>query len=213
MNLIEDDARTVFLTLLECPPEQRMERLDEACRGNGELRARVNELLRAHEQMGSIHCGVRRGLMGIDGEDVHSEGPGAKIGAYKLLEQIGEGGFGVVYLAEQERPIKRRVALKIIKPGMDTRQVIARFEAERQALAMMDHPNIAKVLDAGTTGDQAVGQALPDGRTHEQISQSHPDLPASLLTPDPCPLVQAAPILSWSWSKGFRSPSIAISAT
>ena len=71
------------------------------------------------------------------------------VGAYKLLQQIGEGGFGTVYMAEQEKPIRRRVALKIIKPGMDTKQVIARFEAERQALAMMDHPNIAKVFDAG----------------------------------------------------------------
>ena len=77
--------------------------------------------------------------------------PGTRIGPYKLLQQIGEGGMGVVYMAEQHEPVERRVALKIIKPGMDTRQVIARFEAERQALAMMDHPNIAKVLDAGTT--------------------------------------------------------------
>ncbi|MHC4561002.1 MAG: serine/threonine protein kinase, partial [Planctomycetota bacterium] len=80
-----------------------------------------------------------------------SEEPGTTIDKYKLLEQIGEGGFGVVYMAEQEKPIRRKVALKIIKLGMDTRQVIARFEAERQALAMMDHPNIAKVLDAGAT--------------------------------------------------------------
>ncbi len=79
------------------------------------------------------------------------ERPGTRIGPYKLLEQIGEGGMGVVYMAEQKEPVARRVALKIIKPGMDTQQVIARFEAERQALAMMDHPNIAKVFDAGTT--------------------------------------------------------------
>ena len=79
------------------------------------------------------------------------EGPGTVIGPYKLLEQIGEGGMGVVYMAEQTQPVRRKVALKIIKPGMDTKQVIARFEAERQALAMMDHPNIAKVLDAGAT--------------------------------------------------------------
>jgi serine/threonine protein kinase len=73
------------------------------------------------------------------------------IGPYKLLEQIGEGGFGVVFMAEQQQPIRRKVALKVLKPGMDTRQVIARFEAERQALALMDHPNIAKVLDGGQT--------------------------------------------------------------
>ena len=82
--------------------------------------------------------------------DGSSQGSGT-IGPYKLLEQIGEGGFGVVFMAEQQLPIRRKVALKVIKPGMDTRQVIARFEAERQALAMMDHPNIARVLDAGTT--------------------------------------------------------------
>src|SRR6201991_475375 len=79
------------------------------------------------------------------------EGVGTRIGPYKLLQQIGEGGFGVVYMAEQEKPVKRRVALKVIKAGMDTHAVIARFEAERQALAMMDHPNIARVLDAGAT--------------------------------------------------------------
>ena len=76
-------------------------------------------------------------------------GPGTLIGPYKLLEQIGEGGFGLVYMAEQQQPVRRKVAVKILKPGMDTRQVIARFEAERQALALMDHPNIARVLDAG----------------------------------------------------------------
>src|SRR5216683_608939 len=79
------------------------------------------------------------------------QGPGTMIGRYKLLEKVGEGGFGTVYVAEQREPVKRRVALKIIKLGMDTKQVIARFEAERQALALMDHPNIAKVLDAGAT--------------------------------------------------------------
>src|SRR5262249_10648360 len=80
-----------------------------------------------------------------------AEGPGTIIGPYKLLQQIGEGGMGVVFMAEQTEPIHRTVALKVIKPGMDSRQVIARFEAERQALAMMDHPNISKVFDAGTT--------------------------------------------------------------
>jgi serine/threonine protein kinase len=80
------------------------------------------------------------------------EQPGDHIGHYKLLQKIGEGGCGTVYMAEQEEPVRRRVALKIIKLGMDTRQVVARFEAERQALAMMDHPNIAKFFDAGVTG-------------------------------------------------------------
>ena len=81
-----------------------------------------------------------------------AERVGTMIGPYKLMEQIGEGGFGLVFVAEQQQPVKRRVALKIIKPGMDSQQVIARFEAERQALALMDHPNIARVLDAGTVG-------------------------------------------------------------
>src|SRR5580693_4411357 len=82
-----------------------------------------------------------------------SEQVGAAIGPYKLLEQIGEGGMGLVFVAEQQQPVKRRVALKVIKPGMDSRQVIARFEAERQALAMMDHANIAKVYDGGATAE------------------------------------------------------------
>ena len=80
-----------------------------------------------------------------------AEGPGTRIGPYKLLQKIGEGGMGAVYMAEQEQPVRRGVALKVIKPGMDTRQVVARFEAERQALALMDHPGIAKVHDAGAT--------------------------------------------------------------
>ena len=80
-----------------------------------------------------------------------TEGPGTVIGRYKLLQQIGEGGFGVVFMAEQQEPVRRKVALKIIKPGMDSRAVVARFEAERQALALMDHPNIAHIFDGGTT--------------------------------------------------------------
>jgi hypothetical protein len=95
--------------------------------------------------------GARDGPGAFTAASASHETVGQQIDRYKLLEQIGEGGFGSVWAAEQKRPVKRRVALKIIKLGMDTKQVIARFEAERQALAMMDHPNIAKVLDAGTT--------------------------------------------------------------
>src|SRR5262249_30530094 len=108
------------------------------------------QLLRTHQAMGSIHGGAADTPAATTDESLR-EGPGAVIGPYKLLEQIGEGGFGVVYMAEQTQPVRRRVALKVLKPGMDTRQVVARFEAERQALAIMDHPNIAKVLDGGAT--------------------------------------------------------------
>ena len=97
---------------------------------------------------GAVSAGGGTSTVRADGAQLQ---PGQRIGHYKILEQIGEGGFAIVYLAEQEKPIRRRVALKIIKLGMDTKQVIARFEAERQALAMMDHANVAKVFDAGTT--------------------------------------------------------------
>src|SRR5262249_54926221 len=94
-------------------------------------------------------------------EPAAAEGPGTMIGPYKLLEQIGEGGFGIVFMAEQMEPVRRKVALKVLKPGMDTRQVVARFEAERQALAIMDHPNIAKVFDGGVTGGSGVSAGRP----------------------------------------------------
>ena len=125
--------------------------LDDACAGKPELRSEVDALLKAHEKAGSFLDGpAYDGNRTTDAEPI-AERPGTFVGPYKLLEQIGEGGFGVVFMAEQERPMRRRVAVKVIKPGMDTRQVIARFEAERQALALMDHPNIARVLDAGAT--------------------------------------------------------------
>ncbi|MHC5003306.1 MAG: protein kinase domain-containing protein, partial [Planctomycetota bacterium] len=122
--------------------------LDGACRGDAALRDRVEALLRAADEADEF---LEEAATGATGPLSELEGPGATIGRYKLLQKIGEGGFGTVYMAEQERPVQRRVALKIIKLGMDTRQVVARFEAERQALAMMDHPNIARVLDAGAT--------------------------------------------------------------
>ncbi len=116
------------------------------------LRRRVELLLKAHQGEDSLlDRGYEDRASSPTIDQPITEKPGTQIGPYKLLQQIGEGGMGVVYMAEQKEPVKRRVALKIIKPGMDTRQVIARFEAERQALAMMDHPNIAKVLDAGAT--------------------------------------------------------------
>jgi len=133
-------------------PEERAAFLDKACAGDAGRRARVEELLRAHQAAGNFLQGNRPPAEPIATVDEPiREGPGTAIGPYKLLEQIGEGGFGVVFMAEQTQPVRRKVALKVLKPGMDTRQVVARFEAERQALAIMDHPNIAKVLDGGQT--------------------------------------------------------------
>jgi serine/threonine protein kinase len=123
--------------------------LDRACGHDQTLRAEVEALLRAQDQPGDVLDLPDNRLATTDLPDC--EAPGTVIGLYKLMEQIGEGGMGLVFVAEQQRPVRRKVALKVIKPGMDTRQVIARFEAERQALALMDHPNIAKVLDGGTT--------------------------------------------------------------
>src|SRR5262249_39457827 len=122
----------------------------QACAGNGELRAEVEKLLRARCELGSFHEAPSPALVATLLEPVQ-ERQGTIIGPYKLLEQIGEGGFGVVFMAGQQEPLRRKVALKILKPGMDSRQIIARFEAERQALALIDHPHIAKVLDAGQT--------------------------------------------------------------
>src|SRR5204862_4355850 len=124
-----------------------------ACHVDPALRARLEGLLAAHAQTEGALAEAPPGAatMKLEFTDPPDETVGQKIGRYKILEKVGEGGCGVVYVAEQTEPVRRRVALKVIKPGMDTRQVVARFEAERQALAMMDHPNIAKVLDAGTT--------------------------------------------------------------
>src|SRR5262244_1509191 len=123
--------------------------LDRACGDNQTLRAEVEGLLHAHGTCGDLLDLSEKTATILDTSS--TEAPGTVIGPYKLLEQIGEGGFGVVFMAEQVQPMRRKVAVKVLKPGMDTRQVIARFEAERQALALMDHPNIAKVLDAGQT--------------------------------------------------------------
>jgi serine/threonine protein kinase/WD40 repeat protein len=132
-------------------PTEQLDYLDKACAGDEKLRAEVEFLLESHQKAGSfLESPPIDPDVTLD-EAPLTEGPETVIGRYKLLEKIGEGGMASVYMAEQKRPIRRRVALKIIKLGMDTKQVIARFEAERQALAMMDHPNIARVLDAGTT--------------------------------------------------------------
>lgn len=124
--------------------------LNEACNGKPDMRRDVESLLRAHQRAGRFLEQNPLEVMFAE-ENPISEGPGTLIGSYKLLELLGEGGFGMVFMADQEKPVRRRVALKIIKPGMDTRQVVARFEAERQALAMMEHSNIAQVFDGGET--------------------------------------------------------------
>src|SRR6058998_2343439 len=145
-----DSLDDIFLNAREMgDPTERAAYLAQACGADTDLRSRVEALLRDAAGAQDFF-GAEDHLPGMVATPL-TEGPGTVIGRYKLLEKIGEGGMGVVYMAEQREPVIRKVALKIIKLGMDTRQVVARFEAERQALAMMDHPNIAKVLDAGTT--------------------------------------------------------------
>ena len=156
------NLETLFATAVEI--ESAVDRnayLDEACGEDAALRHDVDRLLKAHFQAASqfleapvLEDAVLEGAVLEDASTVDvalAEKPGTRIGPYKLLQEIGEGGFGVVYMAQQDEPVRRRVALKIIKPGMDSRDVIARFEAERQALALMEHPNVARVLDGGAT--------------------------------------------------------------
>jgi serine/threonine protein kinase/WD40 repeat protein len=144
----------LFKLALERPAEKRADFLDGACYGDPALRGRLETLLATQEQPDpalATAADNARPMIRLDFADAPDEAEGQKLGRYKLREKVGEGGGGVVYVAEQTEPVRRLVALKVIKLGMDTKEVIARFEAERQALAMMDHPNIAKVLDAGTT--------------------------------------------------------------
>src|SRR5246127_180881 len=149
--------QSIFLTALElATPAEREAYLRGACGSNEVLRAAVAGLLAAHERAGNILDAPPVAAGGTVAQDNPGAGsleqPGTAIGPYKLIEQIGEGGMGTVWMAQQTEPIKRLVAVKLIKAGMDSKQVIARFEAERQALALMDHAHIARVLDAGTTG-------------------------------------------------------------
>ncbi len=147
-------ANDLLLKALElCSDAERQEYLDDVCAGDAELRAEVESLLQASVRAGSFLESpvLAPRLVHASDEQSISERAGTVIGPYKLLEQIGEGGFGVVFMAEQMQPVRRKVALKVLKPGMDTRQIVARFEAERQALALMDHANIAHVFDGGET--------------------------------------------------------------
>src|SRR5690349_8398856 len=154
MSDIPNQEVAILNEVLELPPGERADYLDKTCAGDAALRQEVDALLQAHEQASSFlesppkDLGFQRTVLV---PTLPTEKPGDSIGRYKLRERIGEGGCGVVYVADQEEPVRRRVALKVIKLGMDTKQVVARFEAERQALAMMDHPNIARILDAGAT--------------------------------------------------------------
>ncbi|MHC4072295.1 MAG: tetratricopeptide repeat protein, partial [Planctomycetota bacterium] len=152
MNEEPKDIKSIFAEAIEKKTSQeRAAFLDKACGDDGDLRSKVEDLLKAHSQAGDF---LEEPVIGANvtlGDPHLTEGPGTIISRYKILEKIGEGGMACVYMAEQKEPIRRKVALKVIKLGMDTEQVITRFEAERQALAMMDHPNIAKVLDAGAT--------------------------------------------------------------
>jgi tetratricopeptide (TPR) repeat protein/serine/threonine protein kinase len=145
-------VQAVFLLTVEAAnPAARAAALERECGSDAELRQRVEALLRAHDGPGDLLGQPAMQSAATIDAPRPAEGPGSRIGQYKLLQQIGEGGMGTVFMAEQAEPVRRHVALKVIKPGMDTRQVVARFDAERQALAMMDHPNIARVFDAGTT--------------------------------------------------------------
>ena len=151
------DEAAIFAAALECTTaEARRAYVKQACAGDAKLEALVEGLLQAHDNPDSFLQAPGASLVATIDDPVR-ERPGSVIGPYKLLEQIGEGGMGLVFVAEQQQPVKRRVALKLIKPGMDSRQVIARFEAERQALALMDHVHIAKVYDGGAT---------PEGRPY-----------------------------------------------
>lgn len=147
MRTISDNAKAIFLQAVEKhSPEEWQEFLDQACGDDSKLRGHVEGLLQAHTEDDSLFDRVEATQ---NYEPLVL--PGQMLGPYKIREEIGDGGMGVVYVAEQEKPLRRKVALKVIKPGMDSRAVLARFDAERNALALMNHPHIAKVLDAGTT--------------------------------------------------------------
>ena len=153
-------------------PEGRRLCIQQTCGQDQPLQARVAALIRVYEEQDGFLESLPDTIGFIRSDPIRGA-IGSQIGPYKLIEEIGEGGFGVVFKAEQTQPLRRTVALKIIKPGMDTCQVIARFQAERQALALMDHPNIAKVLDAGTTNPKSEARnSKPNSNRIEPIRNS-----------------------------------------
>ncbi len=152
MSSPQEHEAALFALALSKPAAKRAAWLDAECEGDTALRQRLEALLSAHDAPDELPpAPAAKATIKLDMSEAPDEAVGQTLGRYKLMERLGEGGCGVVYVAEQTQPVRRRVALKVIKLGMDTKAVVARFEAERQALAMMDHPNIAKVLDAGTT--------------------------------------------------------------
>jgi serine/threonine protein kinase/tetratricopeptide (TPR) repeat protein len=226
MGKSTESPKAIFENAFEISsPAERKAYLDETCADEPELRQKVEALLRAHEEAGSFLENPAlapgstaayvepRQQAGAGPETIDDRGiaaavraadaPGTHIGPYKLIEKLGEGGMGAVYLAEQERPIRRQVALKIIKPGLGSAQIVARFEAERQALTMMDHVNIARVFDAGTipgvrgqeSGVRGQGSGVGKQGTDEGPLTPDPGLltpDSCLLTPDSCLLTPGA---------------------
>ncbi len=198
--------RDIFIAALQKDnPAQRQAYLDEACAGQPELRRQVENLLRLYEGAGSFlekpaaESAATGAFHDAADQAPSLEAPGTVIGPYKLLEEIGEGCKGTVLLARATEPIQRRVAVKVIKAGMDSKQVLARFEAERQALALMDHPNIAKVLDAGSTGISNQGSVI---REREDAASGLITNHRSLITAEGRPyfvmeLVKGTPITTY----------------
>ena len=216
MNAPPNREVALFSAALELPASERAAYLAEACADDPALRLRLEALLRVHEAaipfLETLPPGAQEPPPGaeVTGATVRLSGspaekPGDRIGRYKLLQQIGEGGCGVVYMAEQEEPVRRRVALKVIKLGMDTKQVIARFEAERQALALMDHPNIAKVLDAGATDTGRPLLRHGTGARHQDHRLLRPEPP--LHRASGCDLfIQVCQAIQHAHQKGDHSP-------
>ena len=177
MAAFQVDAQSIFDVARRINDDSaQSDYLQQACGDNVELRQRIEGMLKVDAAGDSFFESPPPGIDATIDIPRISEKSGDTIGPYKLLQKIGEGGFGVVYMAEQIQPVRRKVALKIIKPGMDTKEVIARFEAERQALALMDHPNIAKVFDAGATdtGRPYFVMELVKGSAADQLLRREP---------------------------------------